>query len=99
MPSYLFPQLTLRGTAGEVAFGYRPVAILTRWTITRKKDEWTLVASYSRVDAFQLRQHPLLFTAWPGQKNNAKGRWCFEIVPPVTLDRGTLSARLGPPLY
>lgn len=96
----MFKSITLRGKSGEVTFGYRPAAVLTGWTVTRRKQHWALEARVGTCDFYQLRQHPLLFTAWPGQPDNRRGRWCFEVVPPVRIDeRGILTAKLGPPLY
>ena len=89
----MFTSLTLTGGAAQLLWGYRTAAHVGAWRI-KKSDvdgRWTLTATLTRIDAFQLRQTPLLFTApRPG------GFWCW---PVTSLQVGTsqLVATLGPP--
>jgi hypothetical protein len=69
----VFESVTLRGTAGSILWGYREAAALRAWTIYHHRPDgqhdarWTLRASFARVNRFELRQRPLLFTAYrPG---------------------------------
>ena len=62
----MFESLTIHGGAGSVLWGYRVAVELTSWRITRVKDEggaWILRGTIARIDKFQARQAPLLFTA------------------------------------
>jgi hypothetical protein len=92
----MFRTLTLRGTAASIVWGHRTAALVRRWSVARGKQpgEWTLTAKVDRVDPFQLRQRPLLFTA-PRQG----GFWCWPVVEIVSVTAGALQARLGPPEY
>lgn len=94
----MFKNIRLRGTKGEVLWGYRTAASVRSWTIARRenvkkenKPIWQLFAQLERVDAFQLRQSPLLFTA-----PNGHGQWCFPLLD-VQVKDGRLYAQLGPP--
>jgi hypothetical protein len=85
-------------TTATLAWGYRCVATLTGWTISRKKDaltdvqEWRLLARVlGTVDPFFLRQRPLLLTVpRPG------GFWIWPVRHLTFLDPH-VSATLGPP--
>ena len=83
--------LTLHGGRASLLWGYRTAAELSTWRIKKDKGKWTLTGTLVRVDAFQARQTPLLFTA-----PRDKGMWCFPI---ESLDMGTnqLRAILGQP--
>ena len=90
----MFDSLTIHGGAGSVLWGYRVAVELKRWTITRVKDDggrWILSGTFTRVDKFQARQAPLLFTApRPG------GFWAWP-VKTLALGDTNLRASLGPP--
>jgi len=94
----VFQQLRLRGKAGAVLWGYRTAASLGGWTITQqqaKKGEpkrWTLVGTVERLDPFQARQRPLLFTA-----HRDKGMWAWPIVELQEAGPIRIRAILGAP--
>jgi hypothetical protein len=87
----VFTSLTLRGGAGTLLWGYRPAVELKAWTISKHEGQWTLRATIARIDRFQARQTPLLFTApRPG------GFWAWA-VEAIDLGDHALTAKLGPP--
>lgn len=89
----MFQRLTLRGRAGAILWGYRTVASVQSWTISKnKKGEWRLTAAVERADAYQLLQAPLFFSAPRNQ-----GFWCWPIVSAVDLGDRQLMATLGQP--
>ncbi len=92
----MFTSLTLRGTKGAVLWGYREAVVLRSWTISqdKKSKAWRLVGAPERVDAFQARQSPLIFTA-PREKSR-NGFWMW---PVERLEVGVVKivAILGPP--
>lgn len=94
--------LTLRGRAGSLVWGYRSAATVSTWSVERRRPEddgpweWTLRGRVDgKVDAFALRQRPLLFSAprrggfftWP-----VKTLHVIETPPSVI-------ATLSPPEY
>ena len=98
----------LQGTSGKLSFAYRPVALLTTWTVTHERTlvegtntrslkpstGWMLTGTLGpSVDRFQLRQRPLLFTA-----PRKGGFFCWP-VHQLTVGERTLVATLGPPEY
>lgn len=89
----MFTSLTLHGGAAEILWGYRPAVVLAKWRITRdkKKNAWHLTGTASRVDAFQSRQTPLLFTA-----PREHGFWAWS-VEQLTVSGSQIKATLGPP--
>lgn len=87
----MFGSLTLHGGAASIVWGYQPAVELQAWRILKVEGVWTLTGTIARVNKFQARQAPLLFTApRPG------GFWAWPI---VALDLGdtNLRAQLGPP--
>jgi len=86
-----FLRLHLRGATGEILWGYRPAAWLTSWTIRRGRDAWVLAGTTNRIDAFQVRQKPLYFTA-----PRDKGRWCWPVVS-LVVEGNRIQGVLGPP--
>ena len=87
--------LRIRGTAGSLLWGYRTAATLSTWRIYRREDgQWRLSATLARVDSFQCRQSPLLFTA--PRVGAHDGMWCWGIES-LEIDGVKLRARLGPP--
>ena len=92
----MFDRLTIRGGRASLLWGYRPVAVLTTWRITKAPGAWKLSATLERADAWQCGQaakyQELLFTA-----PRDKGRWCWQLVD-VTVGSTELRATLGPPL-
>jgi len=92
----MFDNLSLHGTEATIVWGYRPAVVLKSWRIAKQnKGAWLLSAQIDRVDSFQARQKPLLFTAPRTGKN---GLWAF---PVKTLDVGpnSIRATLEPPVY
>ena len=90
----MFDSLTVHGGAGSILWGYRIAVELKSWKITRVKDDggrWILSGTVTRVDKYQARQAPLLFTApRPG------GFWAWP-VKTLALGDTNLRASLGPP--
>jgi len=91
----MFRELELHGARATLLWGYRDVAGLRRWRIT-KGPTWTLTATLEHANPFECAQgaryKELLFTA-----PRDKGRWCFPLVD-VSLGTTELRATLGPPL-
>ena len=95
----MFHGLTFNGRQAALVWGYRPIAVLTAWRITkvpRVPGAWTLSATLAQADAWQCRQaakyQELLFTA-----PRDKGRWCWQLTD-VNVGTTELRATLGPPL-
>ena len=92
----MFDALTIRGGPASLVWGYRPVAVLTTWRITKAGGGWRLTATLASRDRWQVQQaakcKELLFEA-----PRAGGRWCWEL---AHVDVGTteLRAILGNPL-
>ncbi len=88
----MFSSLTLHGAAAEILWGYRSAVALKSWRIAKdKKGAWILTGVVARVDAFQARQKPLLFTA-----PRDKGFWAWG-VEQLTVVGSQIKATLGPP--
>lgn len=94
-------RLRLRGTTGAVLWGYREAASLKSWHIVHHAPDrthdarWTLTAVFARVDKFQLRQRPLLFSA---AKEGMKGYWCWPLdTASIQIGDTHMTATLGPP--
>jgi hypothetical protein len=87
----VFRNLTLRGTAGTLAWYYHRAAVLPQWRLTKADGKWTLWAAIDRADRFQLQQRPLYFTA-----PRAGGLFCWP-VQTLTVGKDSLTATLGPP--
>ena len=90
----MFSTLAVTGVAGAVLWGHRTAIVVARWRIVRTKDtggDWILSAAITRIDKFQSRQAPLLFTApRPG------GFWMWP-VDAIEIGDTSLLAYLGPP--
>jgi hypothetical protein len=88
----MLDQVTLHGVEATVVWGYHTAAVCKAWTVQKHESgAWTLEATLTRADAFQLRQRDLKFTA-----PRKGGFFCWPIVA-VTLAASTLAATLGPP--
>ena len=88
----MFRRLRVRGAAGSLLWGYHAAAVLGRWTIAKGSDgKWRLTAVVTRLEAFQIRQRPLLFTA-----AREHGWWAWGVESIEIGDR-SLVAVLGPP--
>lgn len=89
----MFTTLTLRGTTASIVWGYRTAVELRSWDAKKNQDgTWTLRGRLARVDSFQSKQKPLLFTAPRGDR----GFWTWP-VQTLTLGPQSLVATLGPP--
>jgi hypothetical protein len=89
----MFEKLTIHGEVASLLWGYRTAATLSAWKITKDKEHaWTLTATVQKLDAFQARQRPLLFTA-----PHEKGRWCWMVEQIQITDR-QVTATLGQPV-
>lgn len=92
----MFDRLTLHGARASLLWGYRPVATLTSWRITKAPGAWKLSATLERADRWQCGQAAKLkelhFTA-----PRDKGRWCWELLD-VNVGTTELRATLGQPL-
>ncbi len=93
----MFESLTLRGGAGTILWGHREAVRLRSWTITqdKKSKAWRLAGITERVDAFQARQRPLLFTS--PRENCRNGFWAWAVEGPIEIANGRIAATLGPP--
>lgn len=88
----MFTSLTMRGGSASILWGCRTAVALRSWAIKKNpKGQWSLTATVERVDAFQARQRPLLFTA-----PRKGGFWMWPIVS-LTVGPSQLVAELGPP--
>ena len=92
----MFDRITLYGARASLVWGYRPVAALTSWRITRTPEGWRLSATLERADRWQCGQaakaKELLFEA-----PRDRGRWCWELLD-VNVGHTELRATLGHPL-
>lgn len=94
----MFQDVRLRGGSASILWGYRTAVAIKSWAILKQEGQWMLKASLERVDPFQARQKPLLFTA-----PNKTGYWCWpilgdlEVGPNQRVGPNQLVARLGPP--
>ncbi len=68
----MFQRLSVSGVNGAVVRGYRTAARLKTWSARKNANgTWSLSGEASEVDAFLVRQAPLLFhapspgTSWP----------------------------------
>lgn len=83
--------VVVRGVVGRVKWAYYDAALIEGYAVSRTADEWSLYATVVQSDAFKMAQRPLIFKA-----PHAKGEWRFPILS-HELNKGTLTARLGPP--
>lgn len=89
----MFERLAIHGDTASLVWAYHTAASLSQWRITKANNkQWTLRATVARIDPFQARQRPLLFSA-----PHSQGFWRWE-VQELHLTDGSLTATLGPPL-
>lgn len=93
----MFHSMVARGRGGSILWGAGDAAVLSTWAVTRDPQfTFTLCATVERMDAFRLRQIPLLFAAQ--RRSKPAGLWCFPVQPKSLQITGTtLTATLGPP--
>jgi hypothetical protein len=87
----------IRGVVGRIDWGYFAAAAINGYTIHRRRDgTWSLRGTIVTVDAFKIRQRPLVFIA-----PHKDGEWRWP-VQSIELGEGrgprALSATLGPQL-
>ncbi|HZD63874.1 MAG TPA: hypothetical protein VE200_13890 [Xanthobacteraceae bacterium] len=89
----MFDSLTVTGAAGAILWHDRVAVELRSWRVARSQADpvWTLTATIARVDKFQARQVPLLFTA-----PRAGGYWAWP-VKEISIGDTNVWARLGSP--
>lgn len=87
----MFQAITLRGAAASILWSYHTAAELRSWRIRKHEGQWRLSGTLTRVEPFQIRQKPLLFTA-----PRVGGFWCWGIES-IEIVGLRLQARLGPP--
>ena len=79
---------TITGEAGQVFWGYHPVATVTAWSITKTEaGDWALTGSLVSADTFRVSQHPLVFVAPNG--------WRWPVLS-LQITDASLLAMLGP---
>ena len=89
----MFDHFTVTGDAGAILWNHRVAVDLRSWRIARSQANpvWTLTATIAKVDKFQSRQTPLLFTA-----PRAGGYWAWP-VQQISIGETNLWATLGSP--
>jgi hypothetical protein len=83
---------SISGVVGRIEWAYHVAAELQGYVVTRSpENRWSLVATPTRADPFQLRQRPLVFVG-----PTAHGDLCFPI---ESIDVGPtyIKATLGAP--
>lgn len=86
---------SIRGVVGSIAWSYYVCARIEGYRVRRAKDgTWSLAATVipGTADAYKLKQSPLMFVA-----PHEKGEWRWPIRE-FTLQAGSLTAQLGPPM-
>ena len=84
--------MVLRGVVGRIEWAHYEAARVEGYTVTRTAaDGWRLTARVILADPFKLAQRPLRVVA-----PHARGTWEWPITT-ITIDAGTLTARLGAP--
>jgi len=84
---------SITGVVGRVEWSYFVAAAIHGYTVTRSAENaWRLTATVVQADAFKLTQTPLVFVA-----PHDNGAWRWPILS-STLQAGTLTAQLGPPI-
>ncbi len=93
----MFDRLRLFGRAGTVLYGYRPALEVSSWRIVQdaKTKQWILHGTPTRLDAFLVRQRPLLFTA--PRPETRDGFWSWGVEKIIHAEPGRVIAWLGPP--
>lgn len=86
----MFQNLVIRGVDGTVVRGYRTAVRFKTWIIHKNKEGvWKLSGEVSEIDAFLVRQQPLLFHApRPGP--------CWPVIS-IKVDNKRVVAQLGKP--
>jgi hypothetical protein len=89
----LFHDVTLRGRAASLAWGWHTAARVTAWSLTRAKKSptWVLSARAVELDPFKCRQPDLLFAV-----PRKGGYWVFP-VQSLTVQGTSITGTLGHP--
>jgi len=85
-------KITMRGVAGEVRWGYQPVAAVGSWEMTAEPCGSNLSAEIQSMNASRMERQPLTFRAMR-QNGQPFGEWPIES---SHIAGSTLHARLGP---
>lgn len=88
----MFSNVTLRGAQASILWGHRTAVALRSWTIRKEQGQWILRGAVERLDAFQIRQRPLLFSA-----KREKDFWAWGIEQMKVTTLREVVAVLGPP--
>jgi len=86
-----FHRISLRGEKAALLWGYHEAAVFRSWRIWKGPQGWQLSGTLARVDNFQSRQRPLMFSA-----AREKGMWCWG-VEKVEIHGSSIRAYLGEP--
>lgn len=89
----VIPRVRLRGTSASILYGWHVAMSLKSWSIVKEQRDWILRGTYERVDLFQARRRPLMFSA-PREQGAA---WAWGIESDLTIGNGRVKAILGPP--
>jgi hypothetical protein len=90
-----------RGVNGSIVWGYHTAVSLRKWFVQKTKDpktqrtQWILRGDVERIDAFQARQKPLLFSV--KRPKGAYLSWGIEHIQ--IADTHRVVAVLGPPEF
>ena len=87
-----YHRIQLRGTRGTLLWGYHEAAEFRSWRIWKDPQKgWQLSGVLARLDAFQARQRPLLFSA-----PRERGMWAWG-VNSIKVNGSAVRADLGEP--
>jgi hypothetical protein len=82
--------MAVSGERGSIRWGYRSVAAVSAWTLTKAGGVTSVTGSVSDVDSYGISQRPLLFIV-----TRDTGALRFPVLELQIAD-GTLIASLGP---
>lgn len=86
-----YHRIKLHGERGALLWGYHEAATFRSWRIWKGPNGWQLLGRLARVDSFQARQSPLLFSA-----PRDKGLWAWG-VDSIEIKGFDIRASLGEP--
>ena len=90
-----YPKLTYRGAGGAFLWRGKEAATVASWSVVAQQGGYRLTALLNRIDAFQIRQRPLLFAA-PRVKPTP-GFWAWGVDRVESFQGNQLVAVVGPP--
>lgn len=86
-----YHRVQLHGERAALLWGYHEAAVFKSWRIWKGQRGWQLSGTLARVDHFQARQRPLMFSA-----PRDKGMWCWG-VDKLEIHGTSVGAFLGEP--